>query len=182
MVRWTLVLAVAACGAPMAGGAGGGTAAVGGGGTCCLNGSFYDCRSKAAFDACAGPDPSACHDGCGADGQCHAKCDMDLAQAAHDPSACTRDASKDATCSTGGTSGVCLGTKGVACSYSTQCSSGNCTDGHCYARAVGNPCSYSTQCDSNNCTNGCCSGNSKGSACSYSTQCTSSNCTGGKCQ
>ena len=172
-------------------GAGGGTqqqAGTGGGttqsgtqyGSCCLNDSYYSCSTKAAFDQCAGFDIGACHDGCGADFGCHMQCDTQAASTTHDPSACARDASHDNTCGT--ISGSCVGTRGVACSYSSQCSSNNCTDGHCYGTAVGNPCGYSSQCASNNCTNGCCSGNSTGSACSYSSQCNSNNCTNGRCQ
>ena len=185
MYRWIGLFLLAACGGPVmsTGGVGGGSASVGGGGTCCLNGSFYDCQSKAAFDQCAGFDPGACHAACSvSDFACQMACDTKAANATHDPSACVRSASRDSECSTGGSGGSCVGSRGVACTYSTQCSSGNCHDGHCYARSNGNPCDYSTQCDSNNCTNGCCSGNAQGNACTYSTQCTSANCTNGKCQ
>lgn len=171
-----------------AGGGGGGGTVIGGGGTCCLNGSFHDCQSKAAFDKCAGFEVGACHAACsGGDFDCHMKCDMQAAGATHDPSSCNRVASRDSECSSGaggggGSGGSCVGSRGVACTYSTQCSSGNCTDGYCYAKSNGNPCTYSTQCNSGNCTNNCCFGNSKGDSCTYSTQCTGGNCTNGKCQ
>lgn len=184
MYRWIGLFVLAACGGPMnMGGAGGGSS---GGGTCCLNGSFYDCQTKASFDKCVGFDVGACHSACsGSDFMCHMTCDTQSANATRDPSSCVRGASRDSQCSTGGGGGgggLCVGSRGVACTYSTQCSSGNCHDGHCYPRSNGNPCDYSTQCDSANCTNNCCSGNSKGDACTYSTQCSGSNCTAGKCQ
>lgn len=176
-----------ACGGPMdpagAGrGTGSNTNSATGGGTCCLNGSFYQCNSQAAFTACMGTDVGACHAGCPAsDFSCHQRCDMQNATATHDPSQCQRNASKDNTCSTG--AGSCLSQVGLtSCTYSTQCSSGNCTDGKCYGNAVGDRCTYSTQCSSGNCTDGCCSGTSRGSACTYSTQCSGGNCTDGHCQ
>lgn len=178
-----------ACGGPMeqggsalqSGSGGGGGSSSGGGGTCCLNGNFYQCDSSAAFTACMGTDLGACHAACSvSDFQCNMRCDQANATATHDPSQCRRDASKDNTCSSSG--GSCRSQLGLtACTYSTQCTSGNCTDGHCYGNGVGELCTYSTQCSSGNCTNGCCAGNSRGSACTYSTQCTSGNCTGGSC-
>lgn len=159
-------------------GGGGGNS---GGGTCCLNGAFYACGTSQAFAACAGPDVGACHDACAlTDFTCHMNCDTQAANATHDPSMCTRDMSRDSSCTL--SSASCNDNKGVACSYSTQCSSNNCTDGYCRGNAVGDRCTYSTQCNSNNCTDGCCRGNDRGSKCTYSTQCTSNNCTNGTCQ
>jgi hypothetical protein len=192
MYRWIALLVLMACGGPGAntGGVGGGSGAggsggsgggsSGNGGTCCLNGSFYDCQTKSGFDMCAGFDVGGCHAACsGPDFNCHTQCDSKAASATHDPSACTRVASRDGEC---GSSGTCLGSKGAKCTYSSQCSTNNCTDGYCYANSNGNRCTYSSQCDSNNCTDGCCSGNAKGNKCTYSSQCNSNNCTDGKCQ
>lgn len=190
MYRWIALLLLIACGGPAstggaggggaggAGGAGGGPS--GNGGSCCLNGSFHDCQSKAAFDKCAGFDVGACHGACsGPDFSCHMACDTQASSSTHDASSCTRVAARDGEC---GSSLLCVGTRGAACTYSTQCSSGNCTKGYCYPTSNGNPCTYSTQCGSGNCTDGCCNGNAKGNSCTYSTQCTSGNCTSGKCQ
>lgn len=149
---------------------------------CCLNGQFYSCGDKAAFDKCAGFDVGACHAGCEADFSCHMNCDLQAQSSKHDPSACSRDASRDGTC-TISSGGSCREQTGLtSCTYSTQCSSNNCTKGKCYGNENGDLCTYSTQCKSNNCTNGCCAGNAVGSTCTYSTQCDSNNCTNGKCQ
>lgn len=167
------------------GSGGGGGSSSGGGGTCCLNGAFYACGTKQAFDACAGFDVGACHDACGlTDFTCHTSCDTQAANATHDPSQCTRTAARDGECTLGGggTGNVCSDARGAACTYSTQCSTNNCTDGYCRGNDLGARCTYSTQCSSNNCTDGCCRGNGKGSKCTYSTQCTSNNCTNGVCQ
>src|SRR4051812_28915839 len=74
-----LVLLLLGCGSasmpPPGGTGGGGTSSNGNGGTCCLNGSFYQCDSKAAFDKCAGFDVGACNDACSAsDFMCHQTC------------------------------------------------------------------------------------------------------------
>lgn len=192
MKRLSLFFFLAACGggAPQPGGTGGGAQQTGTGGSggsssftgsCCINQAFYACNSAAAFDKCSGGDPGACFDACAFDDfACMMRCSDQAANATHDPSACSRDSSKDGTCGTSSTSCNAIG--GVACTYSSQCSSGNCTDGHCYGNSNGNRCTYSSQCTSGNCTNGCCYGNSRGESCTYSSQCTSSNCTGGKCQ
>lgn len=170
----------AAGGGTAAGGGGGSTS---GGGSCCLNGAFYACGTKQAFDACAGFDVGACHDACAlSDFTCHMTCDTNAANATHDPSQCTRTAARDGECGTTSTGDVCSDSRGAACTYSTQCNTNNCTDGYCRGNDVGARCTYSTQCSSNNCTDGCCRGNGKGSKCTYSTQCTSNNCTGGRCQ
>lgn len=164
-------------------GTGGGSNTTGGGGSCCLNGSFYACGNKAAFDQCAGFDAGACHAACGvSDFTCHMNCDTSALNSSHDPSACTRTASRDGECNSGGTGDICSNAAGVACSFSSQCSSNNCTDGYCRGNGAGARCSFSSQCDSNNCTDGCCRGTSKGSQCSFSSQCTSNNCSNGRCQ
>jgi hypothetical protein len=152
-------------------------------GECCINGAYYACGSQAAFDKCAGGNPAKCHEGCGADIDCHIRCDDQAAMSRPDPADCQRDTSKDGTCSSGGGGSSCIEKPNLqACTYSSQCSSGNCTKGRCYGNENGALCTYSSQCSSGNCTGGCCAGNSKGSACSYSSQCDSGNCTGGKCQ
>ncbi|MFO0600176.1 MAG: hypothetical protein U0228_33010 [Myxococcaceae bacterium] len=168
-------------GSATGGGTGGGTAG-GNGGTCCLNGSFYDCASKAAFDKCVGFNVATCHAACApTDITCNINCDMQAGNATHDPSSCTRDTSRDNQC-TLSTGDTCSDAHTEACSYSTQCSSGNCTDSYCRGNGLGARCNYSTQCTSGNCTDGCCRGNSAGSKCNYSTQCTSGNCSNGRCQ
>jgi hypothetical protein len=160
-------------------------------GECCLNGQFYACSTKAAFDLCAGFDVLACHDDCDfGDFACHQSCDDKMAGATHDPSQCTRQPELDVQCGSSGPSGPsgptgCVGTSnGMACTYSTQCPDGyHCSDGKCTMNAVGNPCTYSTQCGAgNHCTDGCCYSGATGNPCTYSTQCNSGNCTNGRCQ
>ena len=166
------------------GGATGGGSGGGSGGSCCLNGAFYACGTSAAFQACIGFDVGACHAMCSiSDFMCHMNCDQQAINASHDPSQCVRTAARDGECGSGSGSGeVCSNSRGSACTYSTQCSTNNCTDGYCRNNSAGSRCTYSTQCSSNNCTDGCCRGNSKGSKCTYSTQCDSNNCTSGRCQ
>ncbi len=190
-------------------GTGGGNAGTGGGSggssfSCCLNNAFYGCATKAAFDACAGFDVGACLSACSpTDIMCPNTCIQRGANSTHDASQCTRDASKDGTCSSSTcndahgaacvvsgdcSSGNCTGgycrtnSAGAACVVSGDCTSGNCTQGCCRNRTVGSACVVSGDCDSRNCTSGVCSGNSFGSACVVSGDCTSGNCTSGHCR
>ena len=121
------------------GGAGGGSGGTGGGSggssfSCCLNNAFYGCVTKAAFDACAGFDVGACISACSpSDVMCPNGCLQRGATSTHDASQCTRDASKDGTCS----SGTCNDAHGAACVVSGDCSSGNCTGGYCRTNSAG---------------------------------------------
>ncbi|MCU0695486.1 MAG: hypothetical protein MUC96_03025 [Myxococcaceae bacterium] len=161
---------------------GGGAASGGGsgsGGSCCINGAFYACATSAAFEQCSGFDVGACLAACNPmDFMCPAQCSQRAAASRPDPSACTRDMSRDGTC---GSSTTCNDFRGSACTLSSQCSSNNCTGGYCRSRSTGSRCTLSSQCESNNCTDGCCRGTSTGSACTLSSQCASNNCTNGQC-
>lgn len=163
-------------------GAGGGGGGGGGGSsafTCCLNDAFYGCATKAAFDACAGFDVGACIDAYAPSYfKCPADCSQRGATATHDPSQCTRDASKDGTC---GVSDTCNDLHGAACVVSGDCSSNNCTGGYCRSNSAGARCVVSGDCTSGNCTQGCCRNRTVGSACVVSGDCDSNNCTGGTC-
>lgn len=84
-------------GAPTNGGA-----APGGGETsselsCCLNGQFFSCPTFGAVKQCAG-DTAACLMGCQSDASPSACEDRCLAEHRPDPSACSREPSRDASC------------------------------------------------------------------------------------
>ncbi|WP_156041434.1 hypothetical protein [Chondromyces apiculatus] len=85
-------------GKPSAGGTSGGAQGGSGGGqtTCCINKAFYDCPSSAAVYKCSG-EFMACVSKCGFGGdfKCTDACMKDHPP---DPSQCTRDSSRDATC------------------------------------------------------------------------------------
>lgn len=68
-------------------------------GTCCLNGSYFDCATKAAFDKCAGFDVIACNEACApSDSTCFEDCSRRAENATHDSSSCTRDSTMDDVC------------------------------------------------------------------------------------
>ena len=125
------------------GGGGGGDAGGGGGGggsftgTCCLNGEFYACPDKAAFDKCAGFDVLACNAACGfGDTQCFEDCASKAEHTTHDPSACARNSAKDSTCGTGGGGGSLGCTAGhPTCTSYLDCGVGggcNSVTGRCF--------------------------------------------------
>jgi hypothetical protein len=111
-------------------------------------------------------------------------------------SACTRDPSKDATCTafdagSGGGSppapltNACGGPYlGFPCDTGGGCIGGtHCTASACYPNDVGNPCTYGTDCgDGNHCTAGCCASPATGSACNAFWDCKSGTCTNNVCQ
>ena len=121
-------------------------------GRCCINGSFYFCRTAEAFDKCSGFKMDECINKCaGDDFACHDDCFQKLIDQTPDPSSCERQAQNDGTCGTGSLS--CRENPlARECTYSSQCSSGNCTKGRCYGNEVGQLCTYSSQCASKNCT------------------------------
>jgi hypothetical protein len=173
-------------GGPAGGGPsnGGGPSGTGGGsssgGQCCINDAFYACGSSAAFQQCAGFDVGACLAACAPmDVTCPQGCFMRSSMARPDPSACTRDVSRDGEC--GSSSGTCNTQRGVACTLDSQCSSRNCTEGYCRANSAGARCTLDSHCESRNCTDGCCRNTSTSSACTLDSQCTTRNCTNGRC-
>jgi hypothetical protein len=167
---------------PDRGGADGGGSDGGPGftGVCCLNDAFYACATKAAFDQCMGFDVAACHAMCAPDDfNCHMKCDQQAINAKHDPSACTRDASKDGQCAAS-----CVGTSVGSCTLATDCGfTQHCVKGSCYDDKPGQPCSLATDCGTNgHCTNDCCYADAPGNPCSLATDCgPSSSCVAGIC-
>jgi hypothetical protein len=149
--------------------------------SCCVSGAYYDCPSQTALAQCAGFDVAGCLQSCASSDPACARACGQMASTAHtDPSACTRDASKDPTCaydagssttgntgstsSSGGTGGVtpppppptrenaCGGYfLGVACMVGGTCDGDqHCTQNECYPNDVGNPCTFPTDCGSGN--------------------------------
>jgi len=190
------------------GGDGGGGGGDGGGGstfTCCINKAFYDCGNKAALDKCAGFDMGSCLAMCApGDFMCIERCDEQLRTSTPDPSSCTRVASRDGDCNTGGvcvagssctynsdcgsdkhcTSGRCYADKpGCPCTYNSECgSTGHCTSGKCYSDTVGSPCTYNSECGSDaHCTSGKCWKDESGSPCTYNSECGAGSCVSGRC-
>ena len=162
---------------------------------CCINGAFYACPDTATLEQCGGItfDLIACLDACSLDDwACEDACFMaDLnSHVDPDPSACTRDESRDFSCvrdepdtpDTPNTNS-CEGTwDGTMCDYDSDCASDNCVNNKCYAVSNGNPCDYDSDCASDNCTDGCCYSNAAGSPCDYDSDCNSDNCYNGTCQ
>ena len=125
-----------------------------------------------------GFDIIGCHDACGAtDIDCHMRCDDQAATAQQDPSACSRDNSKDATC----TSSKCGGKAATStCSITANCvpNKEHCFDGRCFANEPGSPCAIDADCGTlyDHCTNGCCFDGSFGNPCDINANCESSAC------
>jgi hypothetical protein len=83
---------------------------------------------------------------------------------------------------------------GVACTFSSDCASGDCTFGKCEGKSgdkgLGNgvACTYSSDCASDDCTFGKCASKGGGEAygngvaCTYSSDCASNDCTFGVCK
>lgn len=140
---------------------------------CCIDGAPYRCPDQDAFDQCTGGFDPTCFERCTTP-DCFDTCIAMMEMAAPDPSGCFSDAT--VTCEATSTCSA-----GTACDYDDDCSSGNCTNGHCWGSSTGCACDYDDDCTSGNCTNSRCEGNGFGSPCDYDDDCTSSNCTDGTC-
>ena len=125
---------------------------------CCLNGQFFACPDKAAFDKCGGGGATI--------GECMAKCMgnptclqgcQTSGGGAPDPSACTRTASRDSEC-TPKCEGVQHTTTNKSCTSNTGCTaSEHCYGGKCYLSSAGAPCSSTADCGNvAQCNSSCC--------------------------
>jgi hypothetical protein len=147
---------------------------------CCLNGSYYDCPSQAALDKCippnfmGTPDPSACSRNVSKDGKCNSG-----------TNGATTGATTGSTGGTTGSSGGCGGAISLgSCTIDSDCfgSLEHCTNGKCYSNAGGSPCTIDRDCGSlDHCTSGCCYANAIGSPCTIDADCGISSCVNGTC-